>query len=112
MRGVVSAGMVAGLEHLGLLPAFDVIYGTSAGAINGAYFVAGRAAFGASIYYEEINNSQFMNPLRSVCGAPSMSLEFLFLVAQILASCSGRGIQTWWSPAPFKMSAVLESQHR
>jgi predicted patatin/cPLA2 family phospholipase len=78
MRGVVSAGMVAGLECLGLLPAFDVIYGTSAGAINGAYFVAGQAAYGAAIYYEHINNWQFINPLRSLCGDPAVSLDFLF----------------------------------
>lgn len=78
MRGVVSAGMVAGIEHLGLLPAFDVIYGTSAGAINGAYLVAGQAAYGASIYYDEINNAQFINSLRCLCGDPSVSLEFLF----------------------------------
>ena len=78
MRGVVSSGMVAGLEYMGLLRAFDVVYGTSAGAINGAYFVAGQAAYGASIYYEEINNSQFINPLRFLCGEPSVSLEFLF----------------------------------
>jgi predicted patatin/cPLA2 family phospholipase len=78
MRGVVSAGMVAGLEYLGLLTAFDAIYGTSAGAINGAYFVAGQAAYGASIYYDEINNSQFINPLRFLYGDPFVSLEFLF----------------------------------
>ena len=78
MRGVVSSGMVAGLEYLGLLPAFDVIYGTSAGAINGAYFVAGQAAYGTSIYYEDINNPQFMNPLRCLCGDRPLSLEFLF----------------------------------
>ncbi len=78
MRGVVSSGMVAGLEYLGLLPAFDVVYGTSAGAINGAYFVAGQAAYGATIYYEHINNSKFINPLRCLCGDPSVSLEFLF----------------------------------
>jgi predicted patatin/cPLA2 family phospholipase len=78
MRGVVSSGMVAGLEYLGLLPAFDVIYGTSAGAINGAYFVAGQAAYGTSIYYEDINNSQFMSPLRCLCGDRPLSLEFLF----------------------------------
>ena len=78
MRGVVSSGMVAGLEYLGLLPAFDVIYGTSAGAINGAYFVAGQAAYGTSIYYENINNPQFMNPQRWLCGDRPLSLEFLF----------------------------------
>lgn len=78
MRGVVSAGMLAGLEYMGLLPAFDVIYGTSAGAINGAYFVAGQAAWGASIYFENINNSQFMSPLRFLAGERPMSLEFLF----------------------------------
>lgn len=78
MRGVVSAGMLAGIEYLGLLPAFDAIYGTSAGAINGAYFVAGQAAYGASIYYENINNAQFVSPLRYLAGERPVSLEFLF----------------------------------
>jgi len=78
MRGVVSSGMVAGLEYLGLLRTFDVIYGTSAGAINGAYFVAEQAAYGTSIYYDDINNAQFMSPLRTLCGDRLVSLEFLF----------------------------------
>jgi predicted patatin/cPLA2 family phospholipase len=78
MRGVVSSGMVAGLEYLGLLPAFDVIYGTSAGAINGAYFIAGQAAYGTTMYYEDINSLEFMNPLRCLCGDRPLSLEFLF----------------------------------
>jgi predicted patatin/cPLA2 family phospholipase len=78
MRGVVSAGMLAGLEYLGLLPAFDVIYGTSAGAINGTYFLAGQAAYGATIYYENINNPEFMSPLRYLAGQRPVSLEFLF----------------------------------
>ena len=78
MRGVVSAGMLAGLEYLGLLPAFDVIYATSAGAINAAYFIAGQAAYRASIYYENINNSQFVSPLRWLAGERPVSLEFLF----------------------------------
>ena len=38
MRGVVTAGMVTGLEMLGLRDAFDVVYGSSSGASNGAYF--------------------------------------------------------------------------
>lgn len=78
MRGVVSCGMVAGLQQLGLLSSFDVVYGTSAGAINGAYFVAGQSDDACSIYYDSINNSQFMTPLRLLYGGPLVSLEFLF----------------------------------
>jgi predicted patatin/cPLA2 family phospholipase len=83
MSGVVSAGMLAALEYIGLLPAFDVVYGSSAGAINGAYFLAGQAASGAALYYENINNSRFLNPLRLLCGAPPISLNFLFERAMI-----------------------------
>ena len=35
MRGVVSGGMVTGLEALGLRDAFDAVYGSSAGAFGG-----------------------------------------------------------------------------
>jgi predicted patatin/cPLA2 family phospholipase len=83
MSGVVSAGMLAALEYLGLSTAFDVVYGSSAGAINGAYFVAGQAGTGAALYYENINNSRFLNPLRLLCGAPPISLNFLFDQAMI-----------------------------
>lgn len=40
MRGAVSAGMAHALHSLGLLPAFDAVYGTSAGAISGAWLVS------------------------------------------------------------------------
>ncbi len=40
MRGTVSAGMAYALHELGLLPAFDAVYGTSAGAITGAWLVS------------------------------------------------------------------------
>ena len=78
MRGVVSAGMLTALEYLGLLPTFDVIYGTSAGAINGAFFIAGQAAYGTTIYYENINNSSFIDLSRLLRGKAVVSLEFLF----------------------------------
>lgn len=85
MRGVVSAGMVVAVEQLGLLTAFDAIYGSSAGAMNGAYLLAGQAAFGATIYYENINDSpyeravgrwfiDFTAPLR---GRPIVDLDYL-----------------------------------
>jgi len=40
MRGTVSAGMALALNERGLLPAFDAVYGASAGAISGAWLVS------------------------------------------------------------------------
>jgi predicted patatin/cPLA2 family phospholipase len=77
MRGVVSAGMVAGLEALGLTNAFDAVFGSSAGALNGAYFLAGQAAFGATIYSEDINNRAFIHLGRPLRGRSIVNLEFL-----------------------------------
>lgn len=77
MRGVVSAGMVAGLEALGYRDVFDGVYGSSAGAINGAYFVTGQARYGTTIYYQCIANKKFLNPMRALSGRPVMSLEYL-----------------------------------
>jgi predicted patatin/cPLA2 family phospholipase len=76
MRGVVSAGMVIALERLGLLNVFDDVYGASAGALNGAYFVAGQAAFGTSIYSEDINNAKFIS-LRRLLWRPVVDIDFL-----------------------------------
>jgi predicted patatin/cPLA2 family phospholipase len=77
MRGVVSAGMVAGLEALGLTAAFDAVFGSSAGALNGAYFLAGQAAFGATIYSEDINNRAFIDLQRPLRGRPIVDLDYL-----------------------------------
>ena len=40
MRGTVSAGMALALHERGLVPAFDAVYGSSAGAISGAWLVS------------------------------------------------------------------------
>jgi predicted patatin/cPLA2 family phospholipase len=40
MRGTISAGMALALHELGLMPAFDAVYGASAGAITGAWLVS------------------------------------------------------------------------
>ena len=77
MRGVVSAGMVSALEALGLVDAFDAVYGSSAGAINAAYFLAGQAAFGTRIYFEDINNRRFIDMRRPLLGRPIVNLSFL-----------------------------------
>jgi len=42
MRGTISAGMALALHELGLVPAFDAVYGASAGAITGAWLLSSR----------------------------------------------------------------------
>ena len=78
MRGVVSGGMVTGLEALGLREAFDVVYGSSAGACAGAYFLAGQARSGARLYYEAVNNRQFIDVFRGFQRRAIVDLDFLF----------------------------------
>jgi predicted patatin/cPLA2 family phospholipase len=75
MRGVFSCGADAGLEALGLTRVFDEVYACSAGAINAAYFLSGQAAYGVTIYYEDINNRNFINPWRL---NRILDLDFLF----------------------------------
>ena len=40
MRGTVSAGMALALDELGLVTAFDAVYGASAGAITAAWLLS------------------------------------------------------------------------
>jgi predicted patatin/cPLA2 family phospholipase len=40
MRGTVSAGMALALHELGVMSAFDAVYGASAGAITGAWLLS------------------------------------------------------------------------
>lgn len=96
MRGVISAGMVSALEELGFADTFDAVYGSSAGAINAAYFLAGQARLGTSIYYEDINNRRFISLRRAALGRPIVNLSYLLAdvavrrktldVARVLAS--------------------------
>ena len=80
MRGVVSAGMVVALDEMGLRDCFDSVYGASAGAVTAAYFVAGQARYGSSIFYENINNRDFIDVRRLGSEKPVLSLEYLFQV--------------------------------
>jgi predicted patatin/cPLA2 family phospholipase len=77
MRGVISAGMVSALETLGLADAFDAVYGSSAGAINAAYFLAGQARLGTTLYYDNINPRRFIDLGRARRGRPIVNLDYL-----------------------------------
>lgn len=53
MRGCVTAGMAVALHHLGFADCFDAVYGSSAGSLIGAYFIARQLAYeGIQIYYD------------------------------------------------------------
>ncbi len=105
MRGVVSAGMVSALEQLDLVEAFDAVYGTSAGAVNGAFFVARQAVYGTPLYWENINNRRFINYFRLASRTPVLALDFL--LDQVMTH---EKILDWratiGSPVPLKALAV------
>jgi predicted patatin/cPLA2 family phospholipase len=77
MRGVVSAGMAAALERLGLTASFDLVVGSSAGAINGGALVAGVARGCAAAYHGPFASRTFVNPMRLMWGRPVMSVDYV-----------------------------------
>ena len=64
MRGVYSMGALSCLHEQGLTRVFDVVLGSSAGAINAAYFLAGQADEAVRIYIDQLSNRNFINPWR------------------------------------------------
>ncbi|HEV3376383.1 MAG TPA: patatin-like phospholipase family protein [Thermoleophilaceae bacterium] len=77
MRGVVSAGMTAALERLGLANCFDLVVGASAGAINGAALIAGVARAGAAAYHGPLASRRFVNPARALRGRPVIDVSYV-----------------------------------
>jgi predicted patatin/cPLA2 family phospholipase len=77
MRGVVSAGMTAGLERLELTRCFDLVVGASAGAINGAALIAGVAREGAAAYHGPLASRKFVNPARALRGRPVIDVSYV-----------------------------------
>lgn len=77
MRGIVSLGMLVLLEQLGASHVFDDIYGSSAGAINSAFFITEQAGIAATVYYDEMLTSGFVSYRRHFRRRPIVSLEYL-----------------------------------
>jgi predicted patatin/cPLA2 family phospholipase len=78
MRGVVSGGMVTALDELGLHDTFDMVVGTSAGALAGAFFLARQPRMGTSIYYEDLTGREWLDYRRGIKGTPILALDYLF----------------------------------
>jgi predicted patatin/cPLA2 family phospholipase len=86
MRGVVSAGMTAAIERLGLTPAFDLVAGASAGAINGAALLAGAAGRAVATYTGPLASRAFINPFRVLRGKPVLDVNDILKLATGLES--------------------------
>ncbi len=76
-RGTYSSGMVLALEELGVLPAFDAVYGSSAGALNGAWLLCGRSVTGIRTWWNPVVMRRIINPLQALRGRAVIDLEYL-----------------------------------
>ncbi len=54
MSGVFGAGVVTALQEMDIYNKIEAVHATSAGALNGAYFLARQSVLGSSIYYEDL----------------------------------------------------------
>lgn len=77
LRGVVSAAMLVALHDLGFADAFDEVYSSSSGSLNGAYFVTRDTWFPLSIYFDDLTTGQFLNFARVLHGQMPMNLDYV-----------------------------------
>lgn len=64
MRGVISMAFLTALQKYQLHDAFSQVFGSSAGAINAAYLLAGQAERGLALYLREANSRQYFRKWR------------------------------------------------
>ena len=64
MRAAYSMGCLLALDEFGYRGAFDYILGSSAGAINAAYFLAGQSKMAARIYADYLTQNDFIDFFR------------------------------------------------
>ena len=75
LRGVVSAGMTAAIEQLGLRDTFDEVHGSSAGAFNAAFFLGGQAAYLTTLYHHGFGDPRFVSVVRALRGGPLFDMD-------------------------------------
>jgi predicted patatin/cPLA2 family phospholipase len=64
MRSIYTTGSLLALHLINSRDAFDDVYGTSAGAINGAHFLSGIGHTKVATYYRLLDRRKFINPWR------------------------------------------------
>ena len=77
-RAAYSAGMCIALEELGLTDCFDTIYGTSGGALNGAWLLTGEGQrWLPSWAWDVVAAAGVTDPRRLLRGGPLIDLDVL-----------------------------------
>ena len=92
-RGAYSSGMAAELDKLGLLAAIDHVYGASAGALNGAWLLAGQAELGTTGWSDPAVMRTVTNPWRGLRRGPVVDTRHL--------------VHTVYEAAPMDFAAIL-----
>ncbi len=94
MRGIYSMAALMALEECGLGRSFDHVFGSSAGAINGAYMLAGQAKLAVTVYLDDISNRNFVDFFRI-----RRIVDIDFLVDQVLKKHKALDVQKVMSSA-------------
>jgi predicted patatin/cPLA2 family phospholipase len=77
MRGAVSAGMAIALHELGLVDAFDAVYGASAGALNAVWLLSGNPSDGLRPYGDPALIRQYIRRSNALRGRPVVDTRHL-----------------------------------
>ncbi len=64
MRSIYATGSLLALHLINTRDSFDDVYGTSAGAVNGAHFLSGIGHSKVATYYRWLDHRKFINPWR------------------------------------------------
>ncbi|MFC9688092.1 patatin family protein [Kribbella sp. NPDC056951] len=76
-RGAFSSGMTVAIEQLGLLPLFDAVYGSSAGSLNGAWLLCGRADSTKHAWWDRTIMGTTISPRRLLSRQPVVDTHYL-----------------------------------
>lgn len=76
-RGAYSSGMTIAIERLGLLPAFDAVYGSSAGSLNAAWLLCGQADATKHAWWDPLIMRTTIDVRRALRGRPVVDTGFL-----------------------------------
>src|SRR3989338_250481 len=127
MTGVFGAGVSSVFEKKNIYSKVEAVYGASAGAMTGAYFLAQQVPLGSSIYWENLNNNfisisgfwmgvwqRFQNKfLKSVLDSrlrDAMNIEYLMEIVKNKKTLDVN--QIFSQPIPFYIKLFSVSTHK